>query len=62
MSRGARFQGFWGLSVVEIFGSGYVSQNNRFYHVLSVCGAVGVCGERHRVGHVVIILTPEGHF
>ena len=30
--------------------------------VVCLSGAVGVCEESHRVGHVVIKLTPEGFF
>ena len=45
------------------FGSGYVSQNSRFYHVLScLCGVVGVCGECHLAGHVVINFYTRGDF
>ena len=53
--------GFWDplahfeVEGVRHFGSGSVSKNSRFYHVLSVSVVPSVsCGECHRVGHVVI--------
>ena len=65
--------GFWDpLAHFEVeggrkLGSGCVSQNSRFLQrVVCLCGAVGVCGAchrvGHRVGHDVIIFTPEGIF
>ena len=45
----------WRWRDVEISVRDMCHKNSRFYHVLSViCGAVGVCRECHRVGHVVI--------
>ena len=61
--------GFWEpLADFEVeggrnFGSGYVSQNSRVSpRVVSLCGAVGVHGECHRVGHVVVVFSIRLHF
>ena len=41
-------------------GLGHVERVTCTFATARLCGAVGVCGECHRVGHVVIKFTPEG--
>ena len=50
------------LKVPEIFGTGMLQNSRVLPRVVCLCGAVGVCGECHRVGHVVMKFTPEDTF
>ena len=69
MGPGARFQGFWDplahfdVQEARNFWFGWsVTEQQVLPRVVCLCGAVGVCGECHRVGHVEISFHHRGHF
>ena len=53
---------FWGWRGSKFRFQICVTKQQVLPRVVCLCGAVGVCGECCRVGHVVINFTPEGIF